>query len=178
MDNIVIGFSRPKAFFEPFSWLIRIIEGNPIKWCPFSHAYIKYYNPYADRWEIFQASGLKVNFIGSLLFSSEEVIYKEFIVPVSSIGKQKTVQFAVDNLGLPYAVMGIVGFGWVMLMNAFGKKVKNPFSTNSAWFCSQLTETILNEIMCAGDSLDPSTCSPKDLCGFLENKGYQLVSAQ
>jgi hypothetical protein len=172
MANIVVGFSRPRAWFEPFSWLIRIVEGTPWRWCPYSHAYIKYYNSYADRWEIFQASGLKVNFIGETLFDSEEVIYKEFVIPVSDGCAQKTVQFSVDNVGLPYAIMEIVGFGWVLFMNAFGKKIKNPFSTNSAWFCSQLTETILNEIMNAGDPLDPAVCSPKDLCLFLETKNY------
>lgn len=173
-SSVIVGFSRPKAWLEPFSWLIRIVEGNPIKWCPFSHAYIKYYNSYADRWEIFQASGIKVNFVGETLFDSEEVIYKEFTIPISNAAKLSTVQFAVDNVGLPYGVMEIVGFGWVMLMNAFGKKVKNPFSTNSAWFCSQLTETVLNEIMNDADQLDPAVCSPKDLYSFLESKNYSI----
>src|SRR5271166_1592644 len=99
MDEIIIGFSKPKAWFEPFSWLIRLVT-----WSPISHAYIKYYNSYADRWEVFQASGLKVNFIGSIMFDSVENIYAEFTIPVQSTTKQGVVQGAVDKCGSSYGL--------------------------------------------------------------------------
>ena len=111
MDQIIIGFSRPKGWFEPFSWLIRLVT-----WSNISHAYIKYYNSYAQRWEVYQASGLKVNFIGNLLFNTNEIIVKEFQVPISTITKLKTIQFAIDNCGKSYAISQIVGMGFVLLL--------------------------------------------------------------
>ena len=174
MDSIVVGFSRPKAWFEPFSWLIRIAEGNPIKWCPYSHAYIRYYNSYADRWEIFQASGMKVNLIGSTMFDAAENIYAEFEVPITAATKQLVVQGAVDKVGSPYGVGQIFGFGWVMFMRLFGKSVKNPFYSASSFVCSELTADILNEIN--GTTLDSSTMSPKDVCEYMLAKGYKTTT--
>lgn len=127
-DTIVIGFSRPKAWFEPFSWLIRLIT-----WSPFSHAYIRYYNSYADRWTVFQASGLKVNFIGNKMFDSIEFVYVEFEIPISENTKRTTVQFAIDKCGSPYGLGQVFGDLWVLFMRAFGKKVKNPLASSSSF---------------------------------------------
>ena len=168
MDSIVVGFSKPKGWFEPFSWLIRLVT-----WSAYSHAYIKYYNSYASRWEIFQASGLKVNFVGATLFDSEEVICKEFTIPITTQAKLELVQFAIDNVGKPYGVGQIFGILWVLFMRAFGIKVKNPFASSSSDFCSELTEEVLNKIVGEGDPLDPSASTPKDLCVFLESKGLK-----
>ena len=149
MNNIVIGFSRPNGWFEPFSWLIRLVT-----WSSYSHVY----------------------FIGQPLFNSEEIIYKEFQVPISDAAKLSTVQFAIDNCGQPYAVGQVVGFGWVLLMRLFGKKVKNPFYSNSSFFCSELVGDVLNQIIEKGDAIDPSTASPKDIYNFMISKGYQPLS--
>lgn len=168
MDNIIIGFSRPAAFFVPFAWLIQLATKSKI-----SHAYIMYSDPYINRTIIYQASGLKVNFIGQALFGSEEIVCAQFSIPVSSQTKKKTVQFAVDNCGLPYGIGQIVGFGWVLFMRLFGKKVKNPFYSSSSFFCSELVAEILTEIIQPGDAINPSTCSPQDLCSYLESKGLK-----
>ena|SRR5271165_1256828 len=168
MDSIVIGFSRPKAFFEPFSWLIRLIT-----WSKFSHAYIRYHNPYANRWIIFQASGLKVNIVGQALFNSQQIICQEFEIPVTTPTKLSTVQFAIDNIGKPYGLKQVAGFAWVLFMRVFRKKVKNPFYSNSSFFCSELAGDVWNEIVQPTDDIDPATFSPKDMCLFLANKGFK-----
>ncbi len=169
MTSIVVGFSKPKAFFEPFSWLIRLVT-----WCPFSHAYIRYENPYANRVEIFQASGMKVNFIGQTMFDSLENIYAEFNIPISDAAKLATVQLAIDKVGSPYGVGQVVGFGWVLLMRSFGKNVKNPFASNSSFVCSEMVAEILNEIN--GSNLDASVMTPKDVYRYILSKGYQPVN--
>jgi hypothetical protein len=169
MNSIIIGFSRPSSFFVPFSWLIRLAT-----WCPFSHTYIKYTNSYANRNEIFQASGLKVNFIGQSMFDTEEDIYAEFNIPISDATKLSTIQFAIDNVGSSYAIGQVLGFPIVWFMALFGKKIKNPFYSGSNYFCSELVCDILNEIN--GSDLDASTMSPKDVYNYLVSKGYQPVS--
>lgn len=168
MDSIIVGFSRPKAFFEPFSWLIRLFT-----WCPFSHAYIRYENTYANRNMVFQASGLKVNFMGQLMFDGEEDVYAEFNIPVSDATKLGVIQFAIDNVGTPYAIGQILGFPIVWFMAMFGKKIKNPFYSGSNYFCSELVCDVLNSI--DGANLDASTMTPKDLYNWIVAQGFKSV---
>lgn len=170
MDNIIIGFSRPKAFFEPFSWLIRLVMQTE-----YSHAYIKYYDKYADRWLIGQASGLKVNIVGETYFDSEEVIYAEFQLPITKKKKKELVQFIIDNTGKPYGVGQIFGFAWILFMRMFGKKVANPFASNTSWFCSEFAESAMDQIMDEGDTMQPSTADPRDLYEFIVSKGFKSV---
>lgn len=174
MDEFIVGFSRPKGGFEPFSWLIRLFT-----WSPFSHAYIKFYSAKYDRWLIYQASGLKVNFIGSVRFNAAEVICSEFSLPVSDDARLKTIKFAIDECGVPYGIKEIIGMCAVLVCRMFGKKIKNPLSDGNASFvCSELIAEILNDIMTEQDKLDPETSSPKDVYNFLISKGYKpLVAA-
>jgi hypothetical protein len=166
MDTIVVGFSRPKAFLEPFSWIIRLLT-----WCPFSHAYIRYYNPYAQRQSVFQASGIAVNFMSQSIFDGKEDIYAEFEIPVSEAAKLKTVQFAIDNVGVPYGILQVLGFACILSMRLFGKSVNNPFYSKNSFFCSEMVSEVLNEIN--GANLDVSTMTPKDLYNWLIAKGYK-----
>lgn len=168
MDSIIIGFSHPKAWFSPFAWLIC--------WCTkskFSHTYIQYYNSYADRYEIFQASGLLVNFVGKTLFDTKENVDIQFEIQINTETKQRTVQFAIDNVGLPYGLGQVGGFAWVLFMRLFGRKVKNPWAKNSSFFCSELVSTILEEIIQPEDNIDPSTMSPQDLYEYLIGRGFK-----
>ena len=170
MDSIVVGFSKPNGWFEPFSWLIRLMT-----WCSFSHAYIKYYNSYADRWITFQASGLAVNFMGQIMFDGKEDIYAEFEIPISEATKLKTVQFAIDNVGAPYAIGQILGFPIVWFMSWFGKKISNPLYSGSNYFCSELVSDVINEI--EAGKLNASVMTPKDLYNWIVSKGYQKLPA-
>jgi len=170
MDSIIVGFSTPKSGFQPFSWLIRLVT-----WAPMSHAYIRYYDNYTQRWVIFQASGLKVNLIGQTMFDSAEKIIAEFELPISDATKQRVVQDAIDKLGSPYGNMQIVGFACVMLMRLFGRTISNPFASSSSFFCSELTDDELAQMGISG--LNPSCTSPKDLYNFLLSKGWKPLSA-
>ena len=168
MTSIIVGLSRTKAFFETFSWLIRFVT-----WSPVSHAYIKYYDSYTSRWVIFQASGLKVNMVGQTLFDANEIIYREYVIPVSDATRLSVIQGATDKLGSPYGVGQIVGFGLVLLMRLFGKSINNPFYSGSSYFCSELVDDILDEIG-VGDT-NPSTMSPTDIMNFLASKGFKTT---
>lgn len=171
-DSIIVGFSKPKAWYMPFSLLIQLVT-----WCKFSHTYIRYEDIYAKRNIVFQAKGLLVNFIGKPLFDSAEDIYAEFEIPLTKKTKLKTIKFAIDNVGKPYAVMQIVGFMWVMLANLFGKRVNNPFYNGSSYFCSELVTDILEEIKSVDDTMDASTATPKDVYNFLISKGYKPLNS-
>lgn len=171
MGTIIIGFTRPSGWFEPFSWLIRLVC-----WTPYSHVYIKFYSKSTDRWLIYQASGTKLNFIGQTLFDAEEVLCGEFEIPITFPTRNNTIQFCIDNVGKPYAVGQIIGFACVLFMKIFGKKIKNPFYNGNSYFCSELVGDILEELLKEGGSLDPSISSPKDIWNFLLSKGFKQSS--
>lgn len=173
MNSIIVGFSRPKGGFQPFSWLIRLLT-----WSPYSHAYIRFYSQSYNRWLIYQASGTKVNFIGAIMFDGAELVYEEFNVPVSDLTRKTTIQRAVDVCGSPYGVKEIIGFGAVLIMRVFGKKISNPLSDSKTYVCSELVADILREIDAedAGE-LDPSAMSPKDVYNFMIEKGFQPVKS-
>lgn len=164
MQTLVIGFSRPKGGFKPFSWLIRLIENTP-----YSHVYIKFYAKKYDRYLVYQASGTQVNFISQERFNEEEVIVKEFILEVDEISMNKMIQFAIDNVGAPYGVKEIFGLGLVLLCRLFGKKIKNPFGDGTkSFFCSQLVDYILSGPLNRNITFDPDLVTPKDIYKYLE----------
>lgn len=169
MDEIIIGFSKPKSWLSPFSWLIRLAT-----WSKFSHAYVRYYNKDLDRWIIFQASGLKVNLIGQTMFDDAEDVYEEYSIPISCDTKQSVLQNAIDKLGAPYGIWQIFGFALVLLVGVFGKSIKNPFYSGSSYFCSELVADILMEISLG--NLDSSNMSPKDIRNFLVSKGLKPIN--
>jgi len=169
MANLIIGFSKPKKWFEPFSWLIRLVTSSP-----FSHAYIKFYSQSYDRTLIYQASGLKVNFIGQPMFDSSELTVAEFTIPITDDALESTVQYAIDRCGSSYGILQILGFGAVLFMRTFGKKIQNPLYSGDTYVCSELVSDILIEIGQAnGDVIDPSTMSPKDVYDYLISKGFK-----
>jgi len=164
MNEIIVGVSRPKGWFEPFSWLIRLVT-----WSSYSHAYIKFYSEAYQRWIVFQASGLKVNFIGATMFDNNEIVGAEFAVPISDQTKTCTISQAFDICGSPYGTSQALGILWVLFMEIFGKKVKNPFYSTSSYVCSELVATILVEL---GYQLDPSSTTPQEVYDFLISKGF------
>jgi hypothetical protein len=170
MDSIFFGFSTPKSS-NPFSWLIRIVDKSK-----FSHAYIRIFDDYSQRWIIYQASGIVVNCIGVKQFNSIENICVEFEIPISIDKKIKTVQFAIDLLGTPYGIKTILGIGIVKLAHIFGKRIENPFADgNKSMVCSKLTACILDEIIIGSKVIDPEVATPTDVYNFLISKNYLLL---
>jgi hypothetical protein len=107
------------------------------------------------------------------MFNSKEYVYREYEIPISDATKLSVIQSATDKLGAPYGNAQIVGFGWVLLMRLFGRKVNNPFYSGSSYFCSELVDEILNEIG-IGES-DPSTLDPAGLMNFLATKNFKII---
>lgn len=163
-DSIVFGFSRPSNLFPPplFAWLIMLFD-----WSNFSHSYIRFHSDAYDRDLVYQASGLKVNFIGWTMFQSEEVIVHEFQIPISTETKMKIVQYAIDNVGTPYALGAALGIVLVKITALFGKKIKNPISQKGYW-CSEVAAIVLGDYMDAPITPDQArTMTPTDVCNFL-----------
>jgi hypothetical protein len=169
MDQIIFGFSRPKSGFQPFSWAIQFFTASNI-----SHAYVKFYSAKYDRWLIYQASGLAVNFTNTEIFEAKETVVEEFEIPISDEAKQKTIQFAIDNCGAPYGILQIFGILLVILAKKIGIKIPNILYNSSTFVCSELAADILKEIG-NGSELDPKVTTPVDLKNYLINNGFNPV---
>jgi len=166
MSNIVIGFSRPPAKFPPpiFAWAIMLFG-----WRNFSHVYVRFHSDFFKRDLVYQASGLRVNFIGFPMFLSQEIVVKEFTVPVSDETQQAVIQFMIDNVGAPYAFWAAIGTVAVKIAAVFGKKIKNPIS-QQGHFCSEITALIAKDFL--GGKLtteDVKRMTPADDYKFFES---------
>lgn len=166
MSKIYIGFSRPKDGFKPFSSLIRLMLCTP-----YSHTYIKFYSETYDRNLIYQESGSQINFISEKAFNEIEIITDEFEIEVTSETKQKTVQYAIDNLGIPYGILQIIGIGYYMLQKRLGKNPDSNIFTDGPMkmVCSELVGRILIEIGLTINE-NPDIITPKDIYEFLEKQ--------
>lgn len=161
MDNIIVGFSRPKAFFEPFSWFIRFFY-----WSPFSHSYVRIQLEGLNEQIIFQASGLVVNFVGETVFDSKENICREFTFPIKD--KKALLQFAINQLGKPYSVTGVLGMMLVRFGQLIGIKIGNPFKYDqSSDFCSELVSYVLETYEGIAIDQPVANLAPADLLEIL-----------
>jgi hypothetical protein len=164
-STITFGFSRPSKLWPPplFAWLIMLFD-----WSKFSHAYIRFHSDSYDRDLVYQASGLRVNFMGWKLFKSQEVIVKEFDIEVTPETKQAVIQFAIDRVGTPYALWAaIIGIPAVKIAAMFGYKIKNPVSQMGD-FCSELAALVMKDYLNAQlTDDDVKRMTPTDVCNYL-----------
>lgn len=166
MEYLTVGFSRPKKWFSPFSWIIRLVQQTS-----YSHVYIKFYSAKYRRFLVYQASGLKVNFIGWDKFQQEEIIIKEFNLDTTENAKYNMICYAIDKVGSSYSMKEVLGAGLVLLFRTFNKKIDNPFNDGEqSFFCSQLVDYILKDFIDFKIPFDPSIVLPKDIYNYLEKK--------
>lgn len=164
MRKLVVGFSKPKSGFVPFSEAIRWVCRTK-----FSHTYIKFKSDSFDRVLVYQASGLAVNFVGETRFKEQEVIVAEFEFEVSDSTFNRTMQFAIDRAGVPYGISQIFGILYVKALALFGVKAKNPFPNgNSNYVCSELVAQILKEIIGLEVEQDLDLIDPKEVFELLQ----------
>lgn len=159
MNRLIVGFSTSKKF-KVLSYLIRLIERTK-----FSHVYIKWYSEYFKRWIIYQAEVGGVQFLSSATFDSDNITLDEFQYEMSEEQHQRVVQFAMDNCGIKYGYLSIVGF----LLKKIGIKVPKLFDNAKSFICSELAATILKEEF-KEKELDPNTITPKLLYRTLNSR--------
>jgi hypothetical protein len=172
MKKIIIGFSRPKGFFEPFSWLIRIAY-----WSSYSHAYVRFDLKDVKESVVLQASGLKVNLILAENFDAVEDIYKEFELPISPKNLAALKKFGIGQLGKPYSIKGIFGMAVVRIGQILGIKLNNPFQYDKeSDFCSELTSYIVENFDNVQLDEPVANMAPQDLEAVMVKLGCKTVS--
>ena len=142
--KIKIGFSRPKAWFVPFSWLIRLGYGTP-----YSHVYLEWYSDSLDVRMIYEAAGSMIHFTSPTRFDDMQVIVKKYSMDISEETKNKMVRNCVLRCGIPYAKKEAIGMAIVKLASLVGIKLtKNPLGDGKLRSkCSELVYDVLLEIL-------------------------------
>lgn len=102
MRKLIVGFSKPKSFWKPFAWLIRLYEQTE-----FSHVYIKHYSEKYDLDLIYQASGSQVNFMSRKQFDSHALSLYEYAFDVTDQEFDSYMKWAIENAGAPYSLKKI-----------------------------------------------------------------------
>lgn len=147
MEKLILGFSKPRGWFVPVSWLIRKTEKTR-----YSHAYIRVRSSSLERDLIYQATGSGVYFIGGIAFDDHVEVIEEYEFEITSESKKELLQWAIDTSGKPYGRMQMLGLGIKRLFRFFGISIKNPFRTgNKAYICTELAAAALKEIKILSD---------------------------
>lgn len=166
MKNITIGFSKPRDF-KIHAWIIMKLDH-----APYDHAYLKFHSDSLERDIIYQAVGKGVQFIGLTLFKTKTQPVEEYKIDVDDDKYTSMMQFCVDNAGVSYGFLQILGVACVKIMARFGKSIKNPFDKGlQNEFCSEIVARCLMEADPKQFNMDPASISPKQLNSLI--KGIQ-----
>lgn len=166
MCGIYIGFSKPKNNrFPILSWLIRWVEKRP-----YSHTYIKWYDPWIDEYIVYEARGTTVHLISEKKFLEECEIIEEFRLEFQDENiKKQIIKRAFDTIESKYAILQLVGIGLVKLLKNFGKIIQNPFKNEGhAYVCSEVVADILINVLKVVIGQDINSISPSDIHKVVE----------
>ena len=139
MDEIRIGFSRPRSF-SIFSRIIRAVEKTS-----YSHVYLAWHSSFLDRDVVYQAKSTMVHFLGTKLFERGSETVHQFAIKVTPEGRRETIQWAMDNAGLRYGFFQVIGVGIVRIAALFGYNITNPIN-GEAQFCSKLAGVAIKQL--------------------------------
>lgn len=170
MKKIVVGFSTPQKF-KIHAWLIMKIDQ-----APFDHTYLKFHSESLNRDIIYQAVGKGVQFVGKTLFDTKSKSIEEFEIEVEDDDYTKMMCFCVDNAGIPYGFIQVIGAGIVKILSKFGKHIENPFNvglTNE--FCSEVVLRCLNKVDSKNFNLKAENITPKDLNVIIKSLNFKRI---
>lgn len=154
MKSVIIGFSKPITF-KLHAWIIEKIDR-----APFDHAYLRFHSDTLNRDLIYQSTQRGVEFVGLTLWQKTTIPVQEFLLLVDDSSYTQLMQFCVDNAGIPYGFMAVIGEGLVKL----GVCSTNPFNMGlDKEFCSEIVARCLNAVDPAQFKLDAANLSPSDL---------------
>jgi hypothetical protein len=160
MNTITIGFSKPNSF-KLHAWIIEKIDG-----ARFDHAYLKFHSASLNRDIIYQAVGKGVEFVGSALWLSTTQPVEEYQFTLDDATYTSMMQFCVDNAGVSYGFLGVLGAGMVDIAGKFGKQINNPFvkkGTLSTEFCSEIIARVLGIADPSQFNLNAANVTPNTL---------------
>ncbi len=138
--KITVGFSTRKTLL---AWLIRKAERTP-----YSHVYVRYWNPFIEEHVVLHAAGFNVHFSTLDRFLAEKnIIIQEYDIPLDSKDQLKAIiKFSTRMAGASYGSTQLLGMGWARILKGMtNKSHKNPFKDGEkTMVCSEFVAHILN----------------------------------
>lgn len=162
MSKVIIGFSRPIKF-KLHAWLIMKIDNSN-----FDHAYLRFHSDSLNRDIIYQAIGKGVEFIGNTLFLSINQPIEEYEIDIDDDQRTNLMQFCVDNSGISYGLLQVLGAGLVRILGKIHININNPFGDGlKTEFCDEIVGRCLNQINSESFNFDYENKTPSDLRDIL-----------
>lgn len=156
---MIIGFSTTN---KVFSRVIRWATGSKA-----SHTYLLV--KVAGEPIVIHSTQQGVNCDHYKKFKKSKNIVTEYKLLIPEETEKIVLSAALKLLDRPYDFPSIIGFGWVLLNKAFGRKTKNPFPNRSAYQCSEFGLEMLKTAGINGlEDFDRELVSPEDLIDFLD----------
>lgn len=136
---------------------------------PYSHVAIKMTDNSTNEVIYYQASHTMVNEMSEAEFLSQEKIVYSFDFNVDSSIKLAAQKFAIENLGVPYGTLSILGLAYVQSAKWLGFNVSNPFKDNGeTYVCDQFIATMLIKVDGLILPKDINDLTPKDLYPIIQ----------
>ena len=163
MIEIQIGYSAPRKWFVPISWLIKLVEGTK-----HSHVFIRMRHSSGVEF-IYEASGTSVKFKNAEIFDADNETLCTYRIPITAAERKKAVSYFLSNAGKEYGFKQLVGLA---LMRVFRLK-KNPCSDGHASsVCVEEVVRFLKQALDVDTDLNPDSAGLQELDELLK-KGIQ-----
>ena len=151
--EVTISFTRPKKFFKPLSWLIRVFDGLPGLPVKYSHVALEWTCASLHMPIAYHASGANVHPINGNLFEPqiERTHQYKFVIEGDEI--EKHARFYHKYTGTSYGQLQILG----ILLTKLKLTKSNPFTDGTrSQVCSEVVGNWLLEVkgIDIGSSLD------------------------
>lgn len=158
---MVIGFSRPKAWFSPLSWLIRAFDS----FAPFSHVYLQYMDRRTGECLVYEASFFGVRFVNKHIHMKKVKTVSRELYYLSDEQQLRLEKICQQYTGSSYGVTQILG----MAVQILFRLKKNPLADGDASnVCSELILRILEEVYKASTGLDKDSARPSHVFKYLK----------
>jgi hypothetical protein len=163
--GVRIGFSTSQAWI---SRAIRWFTSSRV-----SHAFLIAFDPLWGCDVVIEAWWTGVREIPLEKWRRENTLVSIYRPPVPL---EDALQRHRLDLATRYAFLGIVGMAWTRVCFWFGRKVRNPWHSGAALFCSEWVLEIADTAGWPGSyRLDPPSTSPDVLERFAAEHGGTLV---
>lgn len=151
--QIEIVFTRPKSFWAPVSWLIRLLL-----WAPYDHCALK-----LGHW-FFEALSDGSVFTSEIDFHRKNKIIAAFEITLSEEQFSRLKTEIHKLKGIPYDWKGVMAIG---LYRLFGIRLILRKNQNTL-FCSGLVYTALSALGLIEETATPQLLDPKRALRLLE----------
>jgi hypothetical protein len=165
--NVRIGYSTGPGIL---SRLIRFCTGGLV-----SHSFAVFYDPAFDQDMVLEADWNGV-VVKTLAKAKRERTIVAILKPPAPI--DAGLKAAADWLDARYDYSGLLGMIFVLAWRRLGRRLKNPFHSSHALFCSDAMALLMQKGgYQSAESLDPACCDPPALMQWQLDTGSTDVTS-